>query len=244
MLCPFFVAIDGPTARPTRDSLNHNAEYAALNGRLSAYYLDSTWETQLPTFKTAAEQNVYQRLPDGTAIAIDHQEPGATDLSLKLDDMMAALANGPQTVWLSLPVSRNMKMPEMASRFQSVKVDAVEDEVSDAAPADIPRLVPNLALSAGDVPPALTVSMAIASVLEDDGVIKLGDTLPALLDLHAAPDLLDALRNFVHTLRSKAAFVARQSAGVPQAEQRAKAPRGSVAAGRQRIEKPLIIAPK
>src|SRR6266550_2591432 len=35
---------------------------------LSAYYLDSTWETQLPTFKTAAEQNVYQRLPDGTAI--------------------------------------------------------------------------------------------------------------------------------------------------------------------------------
>ena len=159
-------------------------------------------------------------LPDGTAIAIDHQEPGATDLSLKLDDMMAALAEGPQTVWLSLPVSRNMKMPEMASRFLSVKADAVEDEVSDAAPADIPRLLPNLMLSAGDVPPALTVSMAIASVLEDDGVIKLGDTLPALLDLHAAPELLDALRDFVHTLRSKAAFVARQSAGVPQAEQR------------------------
>jgi len=39
-----------------------------LNGRLSAYYLDSTWETQLPTFKTTAEPNVYQRLPDGTAI--------------------------------------------------------------------------------------------------------------------------------------------------------------------------------
>ena len=41
---------------------------AALNGRLSAYYLDSTWETQLSTFKTAAEPNVYQRLPDGSAI--------------------------------------------------------------------------------------------------------------------------------------------------------------------------------
>ena len=48
---------------------------AALNGRLSAYYLDSTWETQLPTFKTAAESNVYQRLPDGTAIT--DQTPGA-----------------------------------------------------------------------------------------------------------------------------------------------------------------------
>ncbi len=40
---------------------------AALNGRLSAYYLDSTWETRLPGFKTTAEPNVYQRLPDGSA---------------------------------------------------------------------------------------------------------------------------------------------------------------------------------
>ena len=41
---------------------------AALNGRMSAYYLDTTWETRLASFKTAAEPNVYQRLPDGSAI--------------------------------------------------------------------------------------------------------------------------------------------------------------------------------
>src|SRR5207245_8726472 len=41
---------------------------AALNGRLSAYYLDSTWETRLPAFRTSAEPNIYQRLPDGTAV--------------------------------------------------------------------------------------------------------------------------------------------------------------------------------
>ncbi len=41
---------------------------AALNGKLSAYYLDSTWEARLPAFRTAAEPNVYQRLPDGTAL--------------------------------------------------------------------------------------------------------------------------------------------------------------------------------
>ena len=41
---------------------------AALNGRMSAYYMDSTWETRLAAFKTAAEPNVYQRLPDGSAI--------------------------------------------------------------------------------------------------------------------------------------------------------------------------------
>ncbi len=159
-------------------------------------------------------------LPDGTAVALDPQDVGAAELTLKLDNIMPQLAQAEQTVWLSLPVSRNMKMPEMASRFVSVKVDPVEDEVSDAAPADIPRLLPNLSLSAGEAPPALTVSMPIASVLEDDGVIKLGTALPALLDVHAAPGLLDAMREFVHTLRSKAAFVARQAAGVPLAEQR------------------------
>ncbi|HLH54553.1 MAG TPA: phage major capsid protein [Verrucomicrobiae bacterium] len=41
---------------------------AALNGRLSAYYLDTTWETRLPSFRSQAEPNVYQRLPDGSAI--------------------------------------------------------------------------------------------------------------------------------------------------------------------------------
>ena len=41
---------------------------AALNGRLSAYYLDTTWETRLPSFRSAAEPNVYQRLPNGSAV--------------------------------------------------------------------------------------------------------------------------------------------------------------------------------
>jgi len=49
-------------------TLRTKVSKAALNGRLSAYYLDSTWETQLPTFRTAAEPNVYQRLPDGSAL--------------------------------------------------------------------------------------------------------------------------------------------------------------------------------
>jgi HK97 family phage major capsid protein len=49
-------------------ALRAKVNKAALNGRLSAYYLDSTWETQLPSFRTAAEPNIYQRLPDGSAI--------------------------------------------------------------------------------------------------------------------------------------------------------------------------------
>jgi HK97 family phage major capsid protein len=49
-------------------ALRRNVNKAALNGRLSAYYLDSTWETRLPSLKTQAEPNVYQRLPDGSAM--------------------------------------------------------------------------------------------------------------------------------------------------------------------------------
>src|SRR5215813_9260922 len=40
----------------------------ALNGRVSAYYLDSTWEARLPGLKTSAEPTVYQRMPDGSAM--------------------------------------------------------------------------------------------------------------------------------------------------------------------------------
>ena len=49
-------------------NLRTKVNKAALNGRLSAYYMDSTWETQLPNFKTSADPNCYQRLPDGTAV--------------------------------------------------------------------------------------------------------------------------------------------------------------------------------
>ncbi len=49
-------------------ALRRTVNKAALNGRLSAYYLDTTWETALSGFKTQQEPNVYQRLPDGSAI--------------------------------------------------------------------------------------------------------------------------------------------------------------------------------
>lgn len=49
-------------------ALRTKVNKAALSGNLSAYYLDTTWDTFLPSLRTAAEPLVYQRLPDGTAI--------------------------------------------------------------------------------------------------------------------------------------------------------------------------------
>ncbi|HEV2207915.1 MAG TPA: phage major capsid protein [Verrucomicrobiae bacterium] len=48
-------------------ALRTKVNKAALSGRTSAYYLDSTWETRLPSFRTQAEPHVYDRRPDGTA---------------------------------------------------------------------------------------------------------------------------------------------------------------------------------
>lgn len=49
-------------------TLRTKVNKAALNGRIGKYYLDSTWEVQLPGFRTAGEQFCYQRLPDGSAL--------------------------------------------------------------------------------------------------------------------------------------------------------------------------------
>ena len=40
---------------------------AALSAARSAYYMDSTWETRLPTFKTDADPFAYVRNADGSA---------------------------------------------------------------------------------------------------------------------------------------------------------------------------------
>jgi len=39
-------------------------------------------------------------LPDGTAIALSHDETQGIDLSIRLDAIKDALSQGPQTIWL------------------------------------------------------------------------------------------------------------------------------------------------
>ena len=64
---------------------------AALNGRLSSYFLDTTWETRLAAFRTQAEPNVYQRLPDGSA-TLDGYPITWTDVLQPYDTAAAPLA--------------------------------------------------------------------------------------------------------------------------------------------------------
>jgi HK97 family phage major capsid protein len=49
-------------------NLRTKVNKAALSGGLSAYYMDTTWESRLPAFRTAADPNVFQRLSNGTCL--------------------------------------------------------------------------------------------------------------------------------------------------------------------------------
>lgn len=151
-------------------------------------------------------------MPDGTSVCFSAANPEHGTLELKLAPFAEAMAADPLNVYLSLPLSRRMRSSASPSRFKSSRGSPVEDEVSEAMPADVPRLVSNLALVADAVPSALHVYFRLATVLNDNEVIKLGDTMPPLLDLPKDSDLWERVSGFVGQLRSKAAFVAKQTA--------------------------------
>jgi len=151
-------------------------------------------------------------LPDGSAISFSAGNPAHGRLELSLAPFAEALAAAPLNVYLTLPLSRSMRSKGFPARFRSIAGSPVEDEVSDALAADVPRLVSNLALSADGVPSALHTHFRLATVFNDNELIKLGDDLPPLLDLPKDGDLWARVAAFAGQLRGKAAFVAKQTA--------------------------------
>lgn len=151
-------------------------------------------------------------MPDGTAVVHSAQDVQHGVLELDLSPHATAMSNAAVDVYLALPVSPSMRSNGSPSRFRSVSTVAVEDEVSEALPADVPRLLPNLSLLAGATPSGLYTSFRLASVFKDNEVIKLGTALPPLLEVPKEGELWERLSTFVAQLRGKAAFVAKQTA--------------------------------
>lgn len=151
-------------------------------------------------------------LPDGTAVAYSAQDAQHGTLELDLAPHAEAMANAAIDIHLALPVSASMRAGGAPSRFRSVATEAVQDEVSEALPADVPRLLPKLSLIAGTAPSALYTSLRLATVFKDNEVIKRGEALPPLLEVPKEGALWDSLADFVAQLRGKAAFVAKQTA--------------------------------
>ena len=151
-------------------------------------------------------------MPDVTAVVYSAQDPQHGVLELDLSPYAAAMSNAALDIHLALPVSSSMRSSGAPSRFRSLATVAVEDEVSEALPADVPRLQPHLSLVAGSAPSGLYSSFRLATVFRDNEVTKLGAALPPFLEVPKEGDLWERLATFVAQLRGKAAFVAKQTA--------------------------------
>ncbi|HEY3600003.1 MAG TPA: type VI secretion system baseplate subunit TssK, partial [Paraburkholderia sp.] len=151
-------------------------------------------------------------MPDGTAVSYSAETSQHGRLELSLEPFAAQLANGPLDFHVTLPVTAAMKRDAQVKRFRSAAGAPVEDEVSDAPPVDVPRLVPNLALSAGALPSAMYVHLRLGSVFKDNEVVRLAECLPPLIEIAQDNPLWTATASLLGQLRGKAAFLARQTA--------------------------------
>ena len=149
--------------------------------------------------------------PDGTGVTYAADNALHAPLELSLEPFGERLAAESLDVFVTLPVASAAAKSE-GSRFRSVSGPPVADEVSEAAPADIPRLVPRLALQAGDMPSGMYQKLRLGTLSKDNEVVKLGDTLPPLLEVARDNPLWLSVSALLGQLRGKAAFVAKQTA--------------------------------
>ncbi|MBY0410002.1 MAG: type VI secretion system baseplate subunit TssK [Burkholderiaceae bacterium] len=151
-------------------------------------------------------------MPDGTAIQYSATNPEHGSLELSLAPYAETMANEPLNIYLTLPIASTARHRSAAFRFRSVAGAPVEDEISDAEPADIPRLLPLIALSAGSVPPGTHVHLRLGNAFKDNEVVKMGELLPPLIEVARDNPLWAAVAALLGQLRGKAAFVAKQTA--------------------------------
>lgn len=148
-------------------------------------------------------------MPDGTGLQYSASHPDHGVLELPLKGLCEQLAGDALPIYVTLPVHN----PRGGlARFRSVGGQPVEDEISEAEPVLVPRLMPNLALSAGSIPPGTHSYLCLGSVYKENELFKLSDLLPPLLEVRQTSSLWMAVANVLGQLRGKAAFVAKQTA--------------------------------
>ena len=152
-------------------------------------------------------------MPNGFAIEHDANNADFNSLEMDLDVFKQELREVPLNIYLALANKRAMNDSDETSMFKSLVSDPVKDEVSNAVDADIPRLKPVLKLFAGDPPPGNFTFFRLCTVFNDNDVLHLGDVLSPMMDLNAAPKLIEEIKNIIESLRAKATFVARQISG-------------------------------
>ncbi|RJF92727.1 type VI secretion system baseplate subunit TssK [Noviherbaspirillum saxi] len=151
-------------------------------------------------------------LPNGMAATFDFEQSRGQSLELDLSPWSADMELQDLSVYLVVGKTRSQRAPGQPTMFRGVEGQLVEDEVSQALAADIPRMAINLSLAAGPVPSAAYVYLRLMTVRKDNEIVRRGTALPAMLEVPATSPLRQRAQLLAAHMRSKAVFLARQTA--------------------------------
>ncbi len=151
-------------------------------------------------------------LPNGMAISYDSASAQGATLELALDPWNADMTQRDVDIYLVVGITRSMNQPGQPSMFRGVESAPVEDEISQALPADLPRMTVNLSLFAGKLPPPTYIALRLMTANKANEVVRRGPYLPAMLALPADAAVLQRARMLAMQMRNKALFLARQTA--------------------------------
>jgi type VI secretion system protein ImpJ len=121
--------------------------------------------------------------PDGSPFVYNAEQEAGHHLELQLADWEDALTIGELNVYLALGINRSLNAPGQISRFHGIDASAVNDEISEALPVDLPRMKLKVLLMAGDRPSSIYCSMRLLCVRKENEVYSLGPPLRPLLSL-------------------------------------------------------------
>lgn len=149
--------------------------------------------------------------PNGMAVTFD-VEQSQQALDLDLSPWSSAMEQQPLSIYLLIGKTRSLREPGQPTMFRGIESDLVEDEVSQALAADLPRMATNLSLSAGAVPSAAYIHLRLMTLHKDNEIVRRTSAMPAMLEVPADSLILQRAQLLAAHMRSKAVFLARQTA--------------------------------
>jgi type VI secretion system protein ImpJ len=159
-------------------------------------------------------------LVDGTAFSFD-AEHEATDLQVDLGPWAEEMERGEVDVFLCVGRTRALNQPAQPSRFRPVHSLPVGDEISQALPVDVPMMRLNFSLVVASQPTTAFISMRLMTVTKVNEVVRRGLAEPAWLEMQGSHPIVERTLSLSAQMRSKAAFIARQTA-VPSSQLEAR----------------------
>lgn len=156
--------------------------------------------------------------PNGMAACYDAVAGAQHGLELALAPYAQRMEEGELPVWLAVGATRSSRQPGQPCMFRGIETAAVEDEVSEALACEVPRMAPNLQLMAGKEPGAAYVALRLMDLFKAGEVVQRGAFCPAQLEMMPGAAIARRAAALAAQMRSKAVFIARQSA-VPSSRQ-------------------------